>query len=97
MEEKEHEEPHDPGTTLHKNDGNPDLPADPEPGDPDDHQYAGDFHLQHGGYIFREPDRHECIGGRRRELFVDVHDPGTWIYARNGKRKLSIAGPRKQG
>ena len=44
---------------LHKNDGNPDLPADPEPGDPDDHQYAGDFHLQHGGYIFREPDRHE--------------------------------------
>ena len=41
--------------------------------------------------------RHECIGGRRRELFVDVHDPGTWIYARNGKRKLSIAGPRKQG
>ena len=80
-----------------KNDRNPDLPADPESGDPNDHSMLVTSIYNMADTFLRELDQHQCIGGRRRQLFADGDDPGTWIYARNGKRKLSIAGPWKQG
>ena len=85
------------GGQIRQNDPDAHSAAHHDAGGPHDHQHDDHLGLQHGGHLFRRPDRHQRDRRGGRRLFADGGHPGDRVHVRAGLGQLHRPQPRRPG